>query len=316
MPDLSFSKILNSKTNYIDLDEYISLTGKGVVIPEEVILIPVSLSQSPETFKKIIQVKEALPDISIEEITDLVKAYFNPDAVEVNVEKLSQVFPGEAASKIVEDIQSGVPLSEETTNTLINEGIVTPAQDSLKFKKLLPFLGIPIVPKKVIAKAKTAPKYVKTTGKVFANVMTGGLAALFKKAAQKRKAKKAKKNKYEDNFIPIIIAAAGAAKLGLKARKKIIKKAKTKKAAKIAAGGGYATLTAYQKSLIPKPKAEAVKEKVVEQQVQKVIEEEPVIMETVNEVVPVSTTKAVIMPVQRPVKKKDFIDEILAVVGL
>jgi len=263
MADLKFENILNKPIQYIDEDELMNLKFHGFDIPEEVVYIPVSLSKNPETFKKIIEIKEALPHIEIDEITDAVKSFMNGDAVSIDIKKFLQVFPGASGDKILADIQAGVPLSHEAAKTIIDNNILAPAQDSLKFKKFLPFLGIPVIPsnkavKKVVTKAKAAPKSVKTAGKVFTNVSTFGISGLMKKIASNKK----KKNK-SDRFVGMAVTAGIAAtKLGLKARKKILKKAKTKKAEKIAASGGYKTLSGYQKSLIPVPdyiKAEETK---------------------------------------------------------
>ena len=125
MPDLTFTDFKNEEKHYIDLDEFNSLKSKGYVIPENVILIPVSLSENPDIFEKVLRIKEALPDADINMVTNIAKARLKNNAVIVNTAKLNQYFPSASGIKIISDINSGLPLSDKTAKILIEKGIIS-----------------------------------------------------------------------------------------------------------------------------------------------------------------------------------------------
>lgn len=142
MPDLRFEKInfRNAENNYIDLDEFLSLKKKGVNIPEEVIVVPVSLSENPSVFHKAVQIKQAMPRMDITNIVMMVKAKLNPNAVTVDTKKLMRLFPGASGEKIISDIQNNKSLSNETATTLIRNRVIASSQDSFEINEVWDYI--------------------------------------------------------------------------------------------------------------------------------------------------------------------------------
>jgi hypothetical protein len=141
-PSLHPEAIMDVPTRYIDLDEQAMMTDSEKTLSEDngnVILVPVSISENPVMYNQVVTVHQANPDIPIAEVTDAVKKLTTPEEVGiVNVPLLQQHFPGVSGEIILQNIQNNVPLSEEATQTIIQNQIITspsPIQEVVQPKK-------------------------------------------------------------------------------------------------------------------------------------------------------------------------------------
>lgn len=139
-PDLVIKPINGQAITFIDEAEMVHLGNEGYKmseLPSNVIVVPMSIAESPVQFEKVVEIAKENPDLSIQEIVDAVKIANQDNIGIVDIPKLNEFFPGAAAAEIISNIQNEVPLSEETANFIIENKIITNPEEILSSQTVI-----------------------------------------------------------------------------------------------------------------------------------------------------------------------------------